>query len=46
MSDAGVSREAPRDRAKPYTPGSNARDEEREFAVAAVGVRGIVDAYA
>lgn len=46
LSDAGVSREAPRDRAKQYVPSAPAPGEEREIAIASVSIRGMVDAYA
>jgi flagellar hook-length control protein FliK len=46
LSDAGVFREAPRQSNKSYVPATNSSVEgEREFNVA-IGIRGMVDAYA
>jgi len=46
LSDAGVFREAPRDRTKTYSGGNETGSEEHEVAIASVAARGIVDAYA
>jgi len=47
LSDAGVFREAPRDRTKHYSGASfGTSDKEREIGIVTVGLRGIVDAYA
>jgi flagellar hook-length control protein FliK len=46
LSDAGVFREAPRERGKSYSPSGASSGDEREFSVAAIAARGIVDAYA
>ncbi len=48
LSDAGVFREAPRDRAPQHSSArtSGSGSSEREISIAAIGLRGIVDAYA
>jgi flagellar hook-length control protein FliK len=47
LSDAGVFRETPRERAKQYSTSQIAGgDGERDVTIAAIGLRGILDAYA
>jgi flagellar hook-length control protein FliK len=47
LSDAGVFRETPRERAKQYSTSQIAGgDAERDVTIAAIGLRGILDAYA